>query len=103
MKEFVKEGLKDISSIGDYLESQIEKLPDQYRQKLRAKIDHLLNLLPGGIRPHPSITIGIERGLPPKEYIQMWVANVRLLIEGNSWNSPAAKRVEERLDEILKL
>ena len=88
--------------MGDYIESQIDRLPEKYRQELRAKVDSLFHILPEELRPHPSITSGIER-LPPKKTIQRWVANVRLLIEGNTWNSPAAARVEERLEKILKL
>ena len=103
VKEFINERLEDVSSLGDYLMSQVDEMPEEYREDLRARVQSVINILPKEARPHPSITLGIERELPPKKVLKRWVDNIKLLVEGDFWVPPASERVNGRLDEILEM
>ena len=113
MQEKINDMLDTVPDVADYLNEQIDELPDEYRAKMAEMMVSVLEYIPENALP--QLQRGLDNGyikdavddhlrvLPSKNSMKRFLTHITELIEGDGWVPPAKERVQERVDEVLKL
>ena len=113
MQEKINEMLDTVPDVADYLNEQIDEIPDEYRGKMAEMMVSVLEYIPENALP--QLQRGLDNGyikdavddhlrvLPSKNSMKRFLTHITELIEGDGWVPPAKERVQERVDEVLKL
>ena len=105
--------LDGVPEVSDYLKARIDEVPDEYRAKIGDGIVSILEALPSSYIP--KLRSGLEIGyvdeeidgalrvLPSKKSMKGFLKVIDRLVQGDDWVPSAKERVQERLDDVLKM
>ena len=113
MKIQISRILDGVPEVSDYLKARIDEVPDEYRAKIGDGIVSILEALPSTYIP--KLRSGLEIGyvdeeidgalrvLPSKKSMKGFLKVIDRLVQGDDWVPSAKERVQERLDDVLKM